>query len=118
MPMEMSSGRRLSSSAAIWVTPMRTAPGQPRGGWAGPAPRRPPARRSGGIHHQVFEHMDEVDQDRHRALAPCGLSSDPLDLMAVAVDQRNPAAQMLGIASLGLVEHLAHDLGGVLHDAG
>jgi len=62
--------------------------------------------------------MDEVDQDRHRALAPCGLSSDPLDLMAVAVDQRNPAAQMLGIASLGLVEHLAHDLGGVLHDAG
>ncbi len=53
--------------------------------------------------------MDEVNHDRDLELAFAGFGLDPVDLVIVAVDQRDPGAFMLGIAAVGFVEHFGDD---------
>lgn len=58
---------------------------------------------------QVLEHVHEVDDDRDRCVATLRFGLDPVDLVVVAIDKRDPVARMVGIAPLGLVEDLADD---------
>lgn len=62
--------------------------------------------------------MHEVDHDRHVHAARLGFDADPSELVVVAVDQRDPGAVLVGVATGGLVEHLADHPGGVGGDAG
>src|SRR6266568_4922122 len=72
---------------------------------------------------QVFQDVDEVDDDRDRDAAGGGLRGDGLDLGAVAVHEHGPFPAMTWVAALGLVEGGgddrgdARDRGGVV-DAG
>jgi len=67
---------------------------------------------------QVFEHVDEVEDDGHvHAVSPGG-SADPLDLILVSVHQHQPAAGLVGIASQSLAKDLVGDLFGFLFHAG
>src|SRR5215216_1027698 len=61
----------------------------------------------------ILEHVHEVDHDRHVHAAHLGFGADPSELVVVAVDQRDPGAVLVGVATGGLVEHLADHLGGV-----
>ncbi len=61
--------------------------------------------------------MDEVDHHGDVHLALLGLGLDAVDLVTVAVDQGHPSALVTRVPPLGLVEHLADHLGGVLDDA-
>jgi hypothetical protein len=63
---------------------------------------------------QVFEHMDEVHENRDRGGARVRLGLDPVDLVVVAVDERDPGPSVGGVAPAGLVEELADDRRGVL----
>src|SRR5271166_7138456 len=67
---------------------------------------------------QVFQHVDEVDDDRDRDAALGCLGGDGLDLGVVAVDQDGPFALVLRVAALGLVEGGGDDGGDVVGDRG
>src|SRR5215471_6666140 len=67
---------------------------------------------------QVLQHMDEVDHDRHVDLAGVGFGLDAVELMVVAIDERDPGATVVGVTPLGLVEGPADHGGSVLHHAG
>ena len=60
---------------------------------------------------QVFEHVDEVDDDRDGDAAGRGLGGDGLDLGVVAVDQDDPFALVAGVAAFRLVEGAAMTAG-------
>jgi hypothetical protein len=62
--------------------------------------------------------VHEVDHDRHVHAARPGFGADPSELVVVAVDQRDPGAVLVGVATLGLVEDLTDHPGGVHGDAG
>jgi hypothetical protein len=66
----------------------------------------------------VFDDVDEVHDDAHLDLAGGGLGLDALDLVVVAVDQRDPVTGVLGVAAVGLGEDLSDDACGVIYDAG
>lgn len=51
--------------------------------------------------------MHEVDHDRYVHAARLGFGADPSELVVVAVDQRDPGAVLVGVATGGFVEHLA-----------
>ena len=67
---------------------------------------------------QVFEDVDEVDDDRDRDAAGGGLGGDGLDLGVVAVDEDGPFALVTWVAALGLVEGGGDDGGDVVGDRG
>lgn len=52
----------------------------------------------------VLGHVHEVEQDVHVDVPPVGFGSDQLRLVAGAVDQHHPVAQMVPVAGFGLVE--------------
>jgi hypothetical protein len=63
--------------------------------------------------------VDEVDHDRHVDLAGVGFGLDAVDLVVVAINERDPGATVVGVAPFGLVEDPADHGGGVvLHHAG
>jgi hypothetical protein len=62
---------------------------------------------------QVLQHVHEVDHDRYVHAACLGFGADPSELVVVAVDQRDPGAVLVGVATLGFVEHLADHPGRV-----
>ena len=67
---------------------------------------------------QVFEHVDEVDDDRDGDAAAAGLGGHGLDLGVVAVDEDGPFALVLRVAAFGLVEGGGDDGGDVVGDRG
>src|SRR4029450_383602 len=67
---------------------------------------------------QVLQDVSEVAQDRHIDPALGGFGLDPVDLVVVAVDQRDPSTRVGGVAAVGFVEEAADDGGGVVGDAG
>ena len=67
---------------------------------------------------QVFEHVDEVDDDRDGDAAAGGLGGDGLDLGVVAVDQDRPFPLVLRVTAFGLVEGRGDDGGDVVGDRG
>ena len=67
---------------------------------------------------QVFQHVDEVDDDRDGDAAAGRLGGDGLDLGVVAVDQDGPVALVAGVAAFGLVEGGGDDGGDVIGDRG
>jgi hypothetical protein len=62
--------------------------------------------------------MDEVDHDGDVHLSLPGFSLDALDLVAVAVHQGHPAALVVRVTALGLVEDPADYPGGVVGHTG
>jgi hypothetical protein len=54
----------------------------------------------------------------HPELARLGLGLDEIELMVVAVDERDPCAVMLGVTPVSLIEDPLDHEGGVLRDAG
>jgi hypothetical protein len=52
----------------------------------------------------VLGHVDKVQQDVHLGFALVGFGLDQLELVAGAVDQHHPVAQMVPVTGLGLVE--------------
>src|ERR1700676_1955526 len=56
---------------------------------------------------QVFQHVDEVDQDDQGDAARGGLGLDQADLVDVAVGQGDPGPAVAGVAAAGLVEDLS-----------
>lgn len=69
-------------------------------------------------HARGLKHMNEVDHDAHVDPAGGGLGVDPVDLVAVAIDERHPGPLVAGVAAVGLGEDLTHHGGGVVDDAG
>src|SRR5262249_21324259 len=53
---------------------------------------------------EIFEDMDEVDDDRHRYLPGGGFGADPLDLVGVAIEQADPGTAVVAVAAGCLVE--------------
>ena len=62
--------------------------------------------------------MNDIDQDRNLQLALLGVCLDPVDLVVVAVHERDPDALVVGVAALRFVEQVGHDRRGVLDHAG
>jgi len=62
--------------------------------------------------------VHNVDHDGHLHPAGLGFGADPGELVVVAVDQRDPGAVLVGVATGGFVEDLADHPGGVGGDAG
>jgi hypothetical protein len=62
--------------------------------------------------------VDELHDDRDLDLARFRTAFDSLDLMVVAVHERDPRAAVFGVASLRLVEDLFDHGAGVVDDAG
>ena len=60
---------------------------------------------------QVLDDVDEVDQDRDLTSRRGGLGGDHVDLVVVAVHQRDPGPGVAGVAALGLVEQGGDGLG-------
>jgi hypothetical protein len=58
--------------------------------------------------------VNDINQDRDLDLAGFRLGLDPVDLVVVAVHQRDPGSLVLRVASLCLVEDLGHNRRGVL----
>jgi hypothetical protein len=56
---------------------------------------------------QVFQHVDEIDQDRHADIPVGGLGADEVDLVSVPVGQCDPGPGVSGVAALGLAEDRA-----------
>jgi hypothetical protein len=54
--------------------------------------------------------VDQVDQDRDLDLAGLGLLLDAVDLVAVPVHEREDRALVVGVASVGLLEHVGQEL--------
>lgn len=52
----------------------------------------------------VLGHVHEVEQDVHLDMASVGFGSDQIQLVAGAVDQDDPVAQMVPVAGFGLVK--------------
>ena len=50
---------------------------------------------------EILQDVDEVDDDRHGHLAGLCTGMDPLDLVVVAVHERDPAALVVGVARVG-----------------
>ena len=67
---------------------------------------------------QVFQDVDEVDDDRDRDAAAGGLGGDGLDLGVVAVDEDGPFPLVLRVAALCLAERGGDDGGDVIGDRG
>src|ERR1022692_3382950 len=67
---------------------------------------------------QVFQDVDEVDQDGDGRVAGRGFPFDHGDLVAVAVDQDDPGALMARVAAGGLAENLRDGGGAVSGDIG
>ena len=65
------------------------------------APRRAP---------HVFQDVDQVDDDGDVDPSGAGFGLDAVDLVVVAVDQRDPVAPMVRVASFGFVEDAGDDL--------
>ena len=65
---------------------------------------------------QVFQHVDEVDDDRDRDAAPGCLGGDGLDLGAVAVHEDDPVALAAGVAAVRFAERGGDDGGDVVGD--
>jgi hypothetical protein len=59
---------------------------------------------------EVFQDVDEVDQDVDRHPAAGGFGTDQLKLVAGAVDQHDPGAAVGGVTLGGLVEDRRDDL--------
>jgi hypothetical protein len=60
--------------------------------------------------HRYFYDMHAIDKYRDLDLALSGLLLDPIDLVVVAIDQRDPRALALRVAPLCLLKHLRdHD---------
>ena len=53
----------------------------------------------------VFDDVDEVDEDCHRHGAGGGLPGDPVDLVVVPVDERDPGSLVAWVAPSGFVEY-------------
>src|SRR3984885_4936006 len=69
--------------------------------------------RPGGF-PEVFQHVDQVDQDGQAGdAAGGGFPLDQPDLVVVPVDQGDPVPGVAGVAALGLVEQPADDRGAV-----
>ena len=71
------------------------------------APRRPP---------QIFQYVHAIDEDRDVHLAVAGLLDNPVNLMVVAVDERDPIALVGGVAALRLLEHPCDRRRGIVAD--
>ena len=56
---------------------------------------------------QVFQHVDEVDQDGQGDAAGGGGGLDQAELVNVPVDQRDPGPEVIRVAAVGLGEDLA-----------
>ncbi|WP_158706472.1 hypothetical protein [Streptomyces capuensis] len=54
--------------------------------------------------------MDDVDDDAHVDVVEAGFGLDKVELVAGAVDQDDPGATVVGVAGLGVVEDLRHDV--------
>src|SRR5664279_6607232 len=54
---------------------------------------------------EVFQDVDEVDDDGQVDAASRGLGFDAVDLVVVAVDERDPGTLVVGVAAVGFVEH-------------
>ena len=67
---------------------------------------------------QVFEDVHEVHDDGDGQAPSVGFGVDAVELVAVAVDEDDPAATLERVASFGLIEHLGDHFGGVVDDAG
>jgi hypothetical protein len=64
---------------------------------------------------QVLQDMDEIDDDRDADVAVVGFGVDAVELVVVAVDQDDPAAAVLRVAALRVVEQaIGHDGDAVL----
>src|SRR5512144_1200316 len=61
---------------------------------------------------EIAHHVHEVDQCRDRDAPSAGLLGDLVDLLVVAVDQRDPGPGVGGVPPVGLVDHGA-DHGGM-----
>ena len=66
---------------------------------------------------EVFQHVDEVDQDGDSDVVLVCFGPDAVDLV-VAVDERDPGALMTGVPAPGLVEDLPDHCGGGFDEAG
>ncbi len=66
----------------------------------------------------VFQDVDQVDDDGDVDPSGAGFGLDAVDLVVVAVDQCDPVAPMVRVASFGFVEDAGDDLGGVVDHAG
>src|SRR5665811_1856564 len=66
---------------------------------------------------QVLHDMDQVADNGDVDVAGFGFGLDPVDLVDVAVDQRDPGPGVLGVAAVGFVEDPRDHGGGVLLDA-
>src|SRR5208282_2433534 len=67
---------------------------------------------------QVFEHVDEVNEDRDGDAAGRGLRGDGLDLGAVAVHEDDPFALAAGVAAFRFAERGGDDGWDVIGDRG
>src|SRR6476661_3427290 len=115
-PANMATSARTSG---LDLEPGRTAPRSRRGvayprfgvgiAFGEEAPRRAP---------EVFQNVDQVDDDGNDDPSGARFGLNALDLVVVAVDQRDPAAPMIGVASFGFVEDAGEDLGRVVDHAG
>src|ERR1019366_2986121 len=65
---------------------------------------------------QVFQDLDEVDDNRDRDAAGGGLRGDGLDLRAVAVHEHGPFPVVARVAALGLAEGGGDDGGDIVGD--
>ncbi|WP_425824792.1 hypothetical protein [Streptomyces fractus] len=70
-----------------------------------------PARRP-----QIFEDVNDIDDDVHVDVAETGFGLDQVELMLGAVDQDHPVPAVVPVARLGVVEDLPHDVFGIVHD--
>lgn len=59
---------------------------------------------------QVLEHVDDIEDDRDLDAVPARGPLHALELIALAVDQNDPATAMLGIAPRRLGERVVDDL--------
>ncbi|WP_157751997.1 hypothetical protein [Actinoplanes derwentensis] len=65
---------------------------------------------------EVFQDVDEVEDQVDPHAAGVGFGVDPVDLVVVAVDQHDPAAQVVRVALLGPVEQSGGHRGGGIDD--
>jgi hypothetical protein len=67
---------------------------------------------------QLLDHVDDVEDDVDRDVAPGCLGLDQLPLVGGAVNQYYPGPVVLGVAGFGLVERGGDDRFGVFPDGG
>jgi len=67
---------------------------------------------------EVLQDVDEVDDDRDLDAADVGFGGDAVELVVVAVDQGDPAASVVRVAALRVVEQAAGHDGDAVLDRG